>query len=140
MMTGHRETVSHSFWKRHRASEVSDGPNTYIVTHDHWSLLEDNLHKVQFRDTGGDLLLELDRALFYSLIRYRDGGLMVLFAPEGISSQITAVPVNKGASLTVGQPLLIAFWQPEAGQPVGVEPVTVEMIETYDGQPSRCAA
>jgi hypothetical protein len=119
MMTGHRETVSNSFWKRHRASEASDGlgtlvqdgPDTYIVTQDHWSRPVDKLHKVQFRDAGGDLLLELDRALFYSLIRYRDGGLMVLAAPEEISSQITAVPVNKGASLTVGQPFPFPRWR-----------------------------
>jgi hypothetical protein len=113
---------------------VQDGPNTYIVTHDHWSRLVDNLYKVQFRNAGGDLLLELDRPLFYSLIRYRDGGLMVLVAPEEIASQMTAVPVNKGAELSVDQPLLMAFWQPEADQQISVEPVTVEIIETYEGQ------
>lgn len=114
---------------------VQDGPNKYIVTHDHWSQLVDNLNKVQIRNASDDLLLELDRALFYSLIRYRDGGLMVLVAPEEISS-LAAVPVNKGAALTDGQTLHIAFWQPEAELPVSVEPVTVEMTETYEGQPA----
>lgn len=112
---------------------VQDGPNTYIVTHDHWSRLVDNLRKVQFRDASGELLLELDRSLFYSLIRYRDGGLMILVAPEEIRSQITAVSVNKGAELSEDQPLLIAFWQPEADQQINVEPVTVEMMESYEG-------
>lgn len=115
---------------------VQDGPNTYIVTHDHWSRLVDNLRKVQFQDASGELLLELDRSLFYSLIRYRDGGLMILVAPEEIRSQITAVSVNKGAELSEDQPLLIAFWQPEADQQINVEPVTVEMMESYEGQPA----
>ena len=57
---------------------VQDGSGTYIVTDDHWSRLFTNFHKAQFHNVAGDLLLEVDSLLFYGLIRYRDGGTMVL--------------------------------------------------------------
>jgi hypothetical protein len=113
---------------------VQDGASIYIVTHDHWSRLVKKLHKAQFHNASGDLLLEVDRSLFYGLIRYRDGGTMVLAAPEQLSAQAPAVPVSKNAPLSTGQTLYVAYWQPESQQQIGVEPVSVEAIETYDGQ------
>jgi len=115
---------------------VQDGADSYIVTHDHWSRLVGDMHKVQLRNAEGELLMELDRFSFYSLIRYRDGGTMVLEAPEQITAHLTAVPVAKNGSFQNGQSLLIAFWQPDADEKITVEPVSVEMVETYEGQPA----
>jgi hypothetical protein len=113
---------------------VQDGSQQYIVSHDHWSRVTNKLQRVQFHNAAGDLLLELDRDWFYSLVQYRDGGTMILTAPEAIQNQLTAVPVAKGQALQENQTLLIAFWQPESSEQVSVEPVSVIMTETYQGQ------
>jgi hypothetical protein len=54
---------------------------TLIATHDHWTHFNANLNEVEFRTAQGDLLLTLNAAAFASLIRYRDGGTMLLSAP-----------------------------------------------------------
>jgi hypothetical protein len=48
-----------------------------LITHDHWGPL-DLLGVVQFRNAAGDPLLELDGETFKGLIRYQDGGTMIL--------------------------------------------------------------
>ena len=113
---------------------VQDGPHSYIVTHDHWSRVTDKLNRVQFHNAAGELLLELERDWFYSLVQYRDGGTMVLAAPEAIQNQLRAVPVAKNQAVQENQQLLMAFWQPEASEQVTVEPVSVMMTESYEGQ------
>jgi hypothetical protein len=115
---------------------VQDGNDVYLVTHDHWSQLTNNLNKVQLHNAHGDLLVELERAAFYALIRYRDGGTLVLEAPEELSSQMRAVQASWGdqdQEVKAGDELLMAYWKPGAGEQVSVERVTVTSIEDHDG-------
>lgn len=115
---------------------VQDGNSVYLVTHDHWSQLTNNLTKVQIHNAHGDLLVELERAAFYALIRYRDGGTMVLEAPPELSAQMRAVQAswaNQDQEVKDGDELLMAFWQPGAGEQVSVERVTVISVEDHDG-------
>jgi len=56
---------------------VSHHGEIILITHDHWGAL-DNLGMVQFRNAAGDPLLELDGVAFKDMIRYQDGGTMIL--------------------------------------------------------------
>jgi hypothetical protein len=115
---------------------VQDREKTYLVTHDHWSHLEKGLRKVQLSNAQGDVLVELERALFYGLIRYRDGGTMVLEAPEQLSSQLQSVEAtwNDNEQLAQqGDELLMVHWRPEASEQVSVERVSVTLVEDHEG-------
>lgn len=116
---------------------VRAGGETVIVTHDHWSLLTENLYKVQFHTARSELLLELEGSVFSRLIRFRDGGTLILVAPDLISAQMSAVePAGEAAAMRQGDPLLVAYWQPDSIERVGVEPVVVVNIEQHQGLPS----
>jgi hypothetical protein len=116
---------------------VQDGDASYIVTHDHWSRLARKVRLVRIESAAGELLLDMTPDRFYSLIRYRDGGTMVLVTPPDLTDCLAPVPaIDDEKPLQDGQTLAIAFWQPEAEQQVTVEPVTVEALEEYDGNAS----
>jgi hypothetical protein len=72
------------------ASLVLFGGQRYIVTHDHWTHLTAKLDQVEIRNASGGLLMVLDRTSFGQLIRYRDGGTMVLEAPDGLQGVVPA--------------------------------------------------
>lgn len=75
---------------------------TMIVTHDHWTLL-DTLQMARFYDAAGNLLAEVTGDAFRQLIRYRDGGTMVLALP----TPLTTTAVNGNAQLV--QPEDVVF-------------------------------
>lgn len=75
---------------------VAHNGQLLIVTHDHWSRLTPGLHEVELRDASGQLLLTLDAHAFRALIVYRDGGTMVLQAPETPGGLIPAKPSALG--------------------------------------------
>ena len=116
---------------------VQDGDTTYIVTHDHWSRLAKKVRAVRIESAAGELLLDMTPDRFYSLIRYRDGGTMVMVAPPELPDYVRAVRAAADQrSADEAQTLAIAYWQPEAGQQVSVEPVTIEKIEDCQGNAS----
>jgi len=82
---------------------------TVLVTHDHWSQFDEALGTVTFRAADGTWLAEMDLGTFKQHLRYRDGGTMVLTAPDILA---TAVP-NKvlplqTAALTTGDSVFLA--------------------------------
>ncbi|MFQ5420844.1 MAG: hypothetical protein ACE5EY_10845 [Anaerolineae bacterium] len=68
---------------------VAQGDETLLVTHDHWSRFDETLGTVTFRAADGLLITEMDLRAFKQHLRYRDGGMMVLAAPEVL---VSAVP------------------------------------------------
>jgi len=116
---------------------VRAGGETLIITHDHWSILTVKLDKVQFHSASNELLLELDWSTFFSLYSYRDGGTLVFVAPDQLSVQMSAVELaGENVSLRKDDALLVAYWQPESSQHIGVEPVVVETTEQYKDLPT----
>lgn len=81
---------------------VHQNGETLIVTHDHWSFLSRRLHQVEFRDAQGTLLLTVSGDRFRKLIRYRDGGTMLLSAPPPLS----ALPALAQSPSASSQPAL----------------------------------
>lgn len=115
---------------------VHDAGSTYLVTHDHWSKLTNNLIKVRLSNAEGELLMELDRETFYGLIRYRDGGTMVLEAPDALSKAMQAVEVSWASDelqLEIGDEMLMAYLESGAEGQVTVERVRVTAVEDYEG-------
>ena len=105
---------------------INDGDATYIVTHDHWKRLAKKVRAVRLESAAGELLLELTPDRFYSLIRYRDGGTLVMATPLDLTDCLTPVTaVVADEPVQAGQSLAVAFWQPEANEQVTVEPVQV---------------
>ena len=110
---------------------VSENGRDLIVTHDHWTLLED-MTKATFTNVSGDLLLTATAVEFAQMIQYRDGGTMILALTGNLPG--TAV---LSRSETIGQDdvLLLAYRQPETMQ-VDVVPVLVEELKGYQERPS----
>ena len=123
---------------------VTQGEERLIITHDHWSLLDRDLGKVQFGDSTGELLLEVELIDFKNLIRYRDGGTMVIEAPEdllfpgvGDLSWLPALGLtnpDNSEDLSPGSIVLVA--QRQRGDSVGVSVVRAE-IERSDQKLGR---
>ena len=110
------------------------GADLVVVTHDHWTLLTPNLHKVQFHTVANELLLEMSGDAFQQLIRYRDGGTMVLTAPNELVESGVVGQLGNGRPVQNGDVLLIAFRQPQFGE-ISVAAMQVTKLSSYEGQP-----
>ena len=139
-------------YERGLGTLVSKNGEIFLFTNDHWGCL-DNLGMVWFRNAPGDMLLALDGEIFKSLIRYRDGGTLILGGPEGgdqsdfLSALIliskanygqTIVPAQLGAAIEdvrEGETLLVA--RRGRNDPASVELIkaSVVSIEKRWGQP-----
>ncbi len=119
---------------------VQVGNETLIVSHDHWNSLQE-ITRVQFQDVDGRLLAEISGDEFRKLIRYRDGGTMLLSIPPEIhpaylaflasgSAQKETHPILPGEpgdqhTLQVGQIVAIAYRTGEGRNQVGLLPATI---------------
>lgn len=110
---------------------VDYGGERLIVTHDHWSHINQNLNVVEFRDAMGQLLAMLNAQAFQALILYQDGGTMVLRVPAGLE-RIGAATV--GTAVSNGDVVWVARRDVEMGrQTVEVIPAAVSAVEMGDG-------
>jgi hypothetical protein len=105
-----------------------------IVTHDHWLLLTPELRRVQFFNVANELLLDVRGEEFMQLIRYQDGGTMVLTAPQEVAAGRT--PLSLGDSSSAGRDdiLYLAHRQPQDGR-IGVAAMLVQKETVYKDQP-----
>jgi hypothetical protein len=91
---------------------VNMNGETVIVTHDHWTF-QDKLKMARFYDAGGVLLEEMDSDEFHQLIRYRDGGTMILALP----TQLEAPAVIGNARIVQPEDVvLIAYKTPKSSR------------------------
>ena len=132
---------------------VRHGEEVVIVTHDHWPLPASErldgstgsptpelvegrrtLRRVEFRNVDHELLLEMSGEQFLQLIRYRDGGTMVLSAPDVLAGRLSAVPLGGSDSAGKNDMVTLAHRQSHSGQ-IGVAKMRVQKEITYKGQP-----
>jgi hypothetical protein len=138
-------------YERGLATLVQNHNDIFLVSHDHWTDLE-QAGRVEFRDAAGELLVELTGAEFNSLIRYQDEGTMLLTAPLQLHPQYqalmasrsgadqrrlaAALPLRHSEDVQVGQVVTIAYRSGEARNQVALLPATIIEIDEIDGKPS----
>lgn len=131
------------------ATLVQNGEEILLVTHDHWHYLE-NVGRVEFLDASGDLLLQIAGDEFTSLIRYRDGGTMLLSPPFKIHPQYRALLAARSGKTDrnplaaarlagvqptqAGQIVTIAYRIGDGGRQVGLLPARVIELSERDGK------
>lgn len=114
---------------------VKSGGQTFLVTHDHWSYLTARLREVDILNADGRLLLAMDAAAFEALIRYRDGGTMILHAPQELIGVVPA-PVAQTDRVVSGTILwFVRYSVASGGTAVEVVPGSVEAIERLSHPP-----
>ena len=105
---------------------VQAGNGRFILTHDHWSLANEDLSQVTLRNAHGAQLLVVDGATFLSLVRYRDGGAMLLETPQELSGLAPAA-LHEGPRPLTGD----IVWLPAragAGNGLMLNAARVEMV------------
>jgi hypothetical protein len=83
----------------------SYGSGTFILTHNHWSMLTISA-KVEFRSDKNQPLLTISGAEFLELVDYRDRGSIIIKAPSALLSQ-GAVTISDFPDLTEGEELTL---------------------------------
>jgi len=68
---------------------VAHGDEALLVTHDHWSRFDEVLGRVTFWAADGVWLAEMELRDFKRHVRYRDGGTMVLTAPNMLTTAVS---------------------------------------------------
>jgi hypothetical protein len=115
---------------------VWNGSEPIIVTHDHWKLLENPEAVAEFATADGQLLLSINAPEFAQLIRYRDGGTMILDLPSALDGHFQPGVTGEIETLDRNDVLLIAYRQHDAADSIGVEAVVVTKDTEYEGLPA----
>ena len=115
---------------------VSYGSHLLIITHDHWEWMGEALDRVEFRDANNGLLLEISGEAFNNIVRYRDGGTLIIDAPGILlSSGIVPASLNQEKKIAAGSTIYMAYRPLEDRDQVDLRPVMVESIEEDAGRP-----
>lgn len=100
----------------------------FILTHNHWSIPAADLNRVEIRNGTGQTLLILDGGAFYNLIRYQDGGTLLLDAPPELAG-LNAAELGSGADVQVGSTVWLATYDIAAGQGLKIETAWVREVD-----------
>lgn len=107
---------------------VQYGGRRYILTHNHWSISAAHLNRVEIRNGVGELLLVLPEATFYTLVRYQDGGTMVLDAPEGLGA-VPPAGLGDSTDVQAGNTVWMATYANDERNRIKIETAGVEEVE-----------
>jgi hypothetical protein len=125
---------------------VADGIGTLVsfegevvlVTHNHWPQVVDYTKPdgVQFHNAQGEWLLEIDGVEFQHNILYRDGGTLVMRAPEALVSQLEPIAtVGDNQNVVLGDVVHVVRHEPGSETQVGFLAAQVTAVNE-DGQHS----
>ena len=106
---------------------------TVIITHDHWGLLDNPQAIVELATASGELLHTISTPEFSDLIRYRDGGTMILDLPDALAGNFQPAVRGDADAVAHNDVLLIAYRQPAAGDNISVEAVVVSSQTQHGG-------
>jgi hypothetical protein len=122
-----------------------------IVTHNHWTLIE-HPGKVQFSNTLGELLLEINGTAFQELIRYSNAGMLVLASPVELRPDYLAVlaarsklqveritkvaSVGEVQALRPGVQVVVPHQSREDRNRITLLPAVVDSLITEEGLPA----
>ncbi len=114
---------------------VNYGSHILIVTHDHWEWMDEELDRVELRNADNELLMDMSGGAFRNIIRYRDGGTLILEAP-GILQSAGIVPANLAPEnkVVAGSRVYVAYRPLANRNQLDLRPVVVESIENNAGR------
>jgi hypothetical protein len=82
---------------------------TYLVTHNHYGDMLQDMNVVQFRDAENHKIRSMYGSVFKSLIVYQDPGTLVLRAPDGLTDTLTPVSVDHQPQLQPGDIVQVTY-------------------------------
>jgi hypothetical protein len=118
---------------------VENDGQVWIVTHNHWKDLLDDLCLVEFRDARNELLLRMFGFEFKALIARADAGTLILQAPEGLlakGGRLEAAQIGEQDQVKAGDEVQIAHRQPGKRDKVEMIAAKVEAVIEYKGLPA----
>lgn len=111
---------------------VIHGGETLLVTHDHWSHFDAALGTVTLRDARGALMGEMALRAFRQHLRFRDGGTMVLTAPEVVATAVSPRSISLNP-IQIGDEVLLSQ---RAGDRVVLTEASVVAQDEKQGRPA----
>jgi hypothetical protein len=112
-----------------------------IITHDHWTSIDSDLGLVRISNGYGQIITEMQLFQFKRLIRHRDGGTMVLSAPDKIANSLDLEQLESQSRslgkhhVVAGDEVSLVYRQREGQSGVAVMRVEVESIGLKQGLP-----
>jgi hypothetical protein len=121
---------------------VRSGDTYHIITHNHWSVLE-QVDFVKFYDASFKLLLEISGAAFKDLILQQDAGAMILQTPPELMNKLgpptgafQEANLAEGLKLEAGDQVLVVHQKPGQEDEVAVLPAVIEKRVNFRGLPA----
>lgn len=105
-----------------------------IVTHDHWPTMSDARFTIQMLDAWGTVLTEMSGPEFAQLLRYRDGGTVVLLTPQTVSDAVEPFQWHNETDASVGDIVYVARQHPTLDNIIDVVVAQVEVDRTHNGR------
>jgi hypothetical protein len=107
---------------------------TLLVTHNHWSLIEDATI-VRFFDADNLLIKTIIGKEFRTMIAYLNPGTMILRPPQELLAYSTPVNVGNYSQVSIGDMVEVVYRDIPSGGQAAIQQAFVEKITTYQDLP-----
>lgn len=117
-----------------------DGGN-YLVTHNHWGTVLQELTKVELYDSNYRLIKLMFGYEFIDLVRYQDEGTLILKSPLELDTRLTPAALGDPGDIQPGEVVRISYRQAPSRDKAGVLEARVEEVFERGGVPAyrlRC--
>jgi hypothetical protein len=108
---------------------------TYLVTHNHYGEMLQDMNIFQFRDAENRKIQSMYGSEFKSLIVYQDPGTLVLRAPDGLTDALTPVSLDPQPQLQPGDIVQVAYRAGARREQVDIVDAVIEEITTSEVTP-----
>ena len=112
---------------------VNRNGENIIITHDHWSLIDNPQAIVELANAQGELLLTMTGPEFNALISHRDGGTTIVNMPASIAGQFQAANSDSAAPVERNDVLTIAYRNQDDS--ISVAAMVVSKVAEFGGLP-----
>jgi len=112
-----------------------DGGN-YLVTHNHWGMVLQELTKIELYDSNHRLLKLMFGYEFINLICYQDEGTLILKSPPELVNRLTPAAAGNPGDIQTGEIVRISYRQAPSRDKAGVLEARVEEVFERGGVPA----
>jgi len=117
------------------ATLVQSKGEVYLVTHNHWGDVLQDLTTVEFRTADNKLILPIFGKEFKRLTVYQDTGTLVLHLPEGWPVEIKPANLGLGLRLKVGDTVLVAYREKPNRTTAALLEASVQAVSEFEELP-----